>query len=228
MPIYAAIQKADRTLMAHTAEPAGAFSPRPPQPQGDAGAQNRAVRGTPSYWTLYRRGNAPDNWWAYENHLGSPGKEELLQARDKILARNPKLRLVGVHVGSNEEDLGALAKRLDTYPNFNIDVAARVNVFARLEPTVAREFLTRYQDRVIYGSDSVVLDEKAGDEESWRMINAAQEREWSFFATKDTITFGGGGRQPVRQVAGLALPGKVLRKIFNENPKSLFPGITKV
>jgi len=226
MPIYAAIQKADRTLMAHTAEPIGAFSPRLQQPRGDPGAQNGAVRGTPSYWTLYKRGNAPDNWWAYENHLGSPGKEELLQARDKILARNPKLRVVGVHVGSNEEDLGALAKRLDTYPNFNIDVAARVNVLARLEPTVAREFLTKYQDRILYGSDSVILDEKAGDDESWRMINEAQEREWSFFSSKDTVTFPGNARQPAREVPGLALPEKVLRMIFNENPKRLFPGIT--
>ena len=158
MPIYAAIQKADRTLMTHTAEPAGAFSPRP-QPKGGVDAKNGAARGNPSYWTLYKRGNAPDNWWAYENHLGSPGKEDLLLARDQIMARNPKLRVVGVHVGSNEEDLGALGKRLDTYPNFNIDVAARVNVFARLEPSVAREFLIKYQDRILYGSDSVVLDE---------------------------------------------------------------------
>src|SRR5262249_53921094 len=148
MPIYAAIQKADRTLMAHTAEPAGAFSPRP----GSAAASG-AVRANPSYWTLYKRGNAPDNWWAYENHPGSPGKEELLLARDRIMARNPKLRVVGVHIGSNEEDLVALGKRLDTYSNFNIDVAARVNVFTRLAPAVAREFLIRYQDRILYGSD---------------------------------------------------------------------------
>jgi hypothetical protein len=213
MPIYAAIQKADRTLMAHTAEPAGAFSPRPQPNAGDAG------RGNPPYWTLYKRGNAPDNWWAYENHLGSPGKEELLLARDRIMARHPKLRVVGVHIGSNEEDLGALGKRLDTYPNFNIDVAARVSVFARLEPSVAREFLIKYQDRILYGSDSVVLDEKAGDEESWRIMNAAQEREWNFFSGKDNVTFAGNSRQPAREVPGLGLPEKALRKIYNENPQ---------
>src|SRR5262245_16223599 len=220
MPIYAAIQKADRTLMAHTAEPAGAFAPRPQ-------IQNAANRGNPTYWTLYKRGNAPDNWWAFENHPGSPGKEELLLARDRIMARNPKLRVVGVHIGSNEEDLGALGKRLDTYPNFNIDVAARVNVFTRLEPSVAREFLIRYQDRIIYGSDSVVLDEKAGDEESWRIMNAAQEREWNFFSGADNVVFPGNARQPAREAPGLGLPEKVLRKIYNENPKRLFPGIAK-
>jgi predicted TIM-barrel fold metal-dependent hydrolase len=223
MPIYAAIQRADRTLMAHTAEPASAFVPRTPEV-----IQATAGRGNPSYWTLYKRGNAPDNWWAYENHLGSPGKEELLQARDKIMARNPKLRVVGVHLGSNEEDIGALAKRLDTYPNFNVDVAARVNVLARLEPKIASEFLIKYQDRILYGSDSVVLDEDAGKEDSWKAINTAEEREWTFFATKDTVTFSGGRQQPARQVSGLGLPERVLRKIYNENPKRIFPGITKV
>jgi hypothetical protein len=64
------------------------------------------------------------------------------------------------------------------------------------------------------------------EEESWRTINTAQEREWSFFVSRDTITFGG-GRQPAREVPGLGLPEKVLRKIFNENPKRLFPGIAK-
>jgi hypothetical protein len=72
----------------------------------------------------------------------------------------------------------------------------------------------------------VVLDEKAGDEESWRIINAAQEREWNFFSSKDNVTFPGNARQPARAVAGLGLPEKVLRTIFNENPKRLFPGIT--
>jgi len=147
-------------------------------------------------------------------------------ARDQIMVRNPKLRVVGVHIGSNEEDLVALGKRLDTFPNFNIDVAARVNVFARLEPSVAREFLIKYQDRILYGSDSVVLDEKAGDEESWKIMNAAQEREWNFFSSKDPIMFGGNARQPAREVPGLGLPENVLRKIYNENPKRLFPGIT--
>src|SRR5262249_46358335 len=104
---------------------------------------------------------------------------------------------------------------------------ARVNVFARLKPSVAREFLIKYQDRIIYGSDSVVLDEKAGDEESWRIISAAEEREWSFFSSTDKVMFGGNARQPAREVPGLGLPEKVLRKIFNENPKRLFPGITK-
>src|SRR5438477_2569719 len=43
MPVYAAIQKADRTLMAHTAEPAGAFAPRP-QPPAGADTKNGAGR----------------------------------------------------------------------------------------------------------------------------------------------------------------------------------------
>ena len=57
-------------------------------------------------------------------------------------------------------------------------------------------------------------------------MNAAQEREWNYFSGKDPVMFSG-GRQPAREVPGLALPENVLRKIYNENPKRLFPGITK-
>jgi hypothetical protein len=71
-----------------------------------------------------------------------------------------------------------------------------------------------------------VLDERAGEEESWRVINAAQEREWKFFSSKESVIFGGNARQPAREVAGLGLPENVLRKIYSENPKRLFPGIT--
>ena len=58
-------------------------------------------------------------------------------------------------------------------------------------------------------------------------MNASQEREWNFFSSKDNVMFAGNARQPAREVPGLGLPEKVLRKIYNENPKRLFPGIAK-
>ena len=73
----------------------------------------------------------------------APRKAELLLARDRILARFPKLRVVGVHLGSDEEDLHALARRLDQYPNFAVDAAARVSFLARQDRETARQFLVK-------------------------------------------------------------------------------------
>ena len=84
---------------------------------------------------------------------GAPVKEAILTARDRVLARYPKLRVVGCHLGSDEDDLDRLAKRLDAYPNFAVDTAARVRYFARGDRDQVRQFLTRYQDRILYATD---------------------------------------------------------------------------
>ena len=59
----------------------------------------------------------------------APGKEAILTARDRVLARYPRLRVVGCHLGSDEDNLKQLARRLDAYPNFAVDTAARVRYF---------------------------------------------------------------------------------------------------
>ena len=56
-------------------------------------------------------------------------------------------------------------------------------------------------------------------------MSAAQEREWSYLASPGTITFPANARGPASEVQCLGLPERVLRKIFNENPKRWIPGI---
>jgi hypothetical protein len=41
------------------------------------------------------------------------------------------LTLIGAHLGSLEHDLDAIAARLDRYPNFNVEVAARTRNLVR-------------------------------------------------------------------------------------------------
>ena len=125
LPIYEAIQKADRTLVAHLAEPDGAWLP--------LDANNPEI-------TYY---SANPQWHMF-GKPGAPVKEAILTARDRVLARYPDLRVVGCHLGSDEDDLGRLARRLDAYPNFAVDTAARVRYFARGD----RDRVRRVPDQV--------------------------------------------------------------------------------
>src|SRR6185312_5557735 len=79
---------------------------------------------TPPCGRFTRRSNRPTGpcWHIWPS---APAKEVILAARDRVLARDPKLRVVGCHLGSDEDDLTRLAKRLDAYPNFAVDAAAR-------------------------------------------------------------------------------------------------------
>ena len=198
LPIYEAIERADRTLVAHLAEPDGAWLP--------LDAKNPEL-------TYYS--NNPQ--WHMFGKTGAPVKEDILKARDRVLARYPKLRVVGCHLGSDEDDLGRLAKRLDAYPNFAVDTAARVRYFARGDRDQVRQFLTRYQDRVLYATDfSFRNGEPAAAARSLQVIH---DRDWAFFSGGDPMDYSG---KPTR---GLALSEGILRKLFRENALHWLPGL---
>ena len=199
-PIYEAIQKSDRTLIAHLAEPDGAWLP--------LNEKNPEIR--------YYSSN-PD--WHMYNKPGVPSKEDILNARDRVAARFPKLRVIGCHLGSNEEDLGRLAKRLDAHPNFAVDLAARVRYFVSGDHNAATQFLTKYQDRIVYGSDFRLRD--GDDAELWKSAHSQHERDWIFLSTRGPVKYG------QNEVQGLGLPERLLRKIFNENAKRWLPGIVR-
>jgi len=58
-------------------------------------------------------------------------------------------------------------------------------------------------------------------------VNAAHGRDWNFFASSGTVVYGGGGggRAPSREVHGLGLPERVLRKLYRDNTARWYPGI---
>jgi hypothetical protein len=197
LPIYEAIQKADRTLVAHLAEPDGAWLPL-----DDKNPEFPYYSKNPQWHMLGK---------------GAPAKDTILAARDRVLARYSKLRVVGCHLGSDEDDLGKLARRLDAFPNFAVDTAARIRYFARGDRDRAREFLTRYQDRVLYATDFGLRD--VAPEAGAKTLLAWHTRDWAFFSTDAPMEYEG------RPTRGLALPDAVLRKIFRENARKWLPGI---
>jgi predicted TIM-barrel fold metal-dependent hydrolase len=198
LPIYEMIQKQGKTLVAHMAEPDGAWLP--------LDSTNPEV----GYYSKH------PEWYQY-GRKGAPKKEEILAARDRVIAKYPKLRVVGAHLGSNESDLPALGKRLDKYPNFAVDMAARVRYLAAGDHKAVREFLNRYQDRITYGTDFVWRTQT--EQQAWQSVQTAHERDWNFFAQSNDMSYHGHPTQ------GLGLPEKLLRKIFYDNPVRWFPGI---
>lgn len=199
LPIYEAIQKAGKTLICHLAEPDGAWL---------------ALDDPRNTETGYLKGH-PE--WHMYGHPEVPSKETILTARDRVIARFPKLRVIGCHLGSNEENLDRLAKRLDALPNFVVDVASRVRYLMAGDREKARQFVLKYQDRLLYATDFTL---NAGDDErAGRSLEETHDREWNFFASDGMVAARSG------QVQALALPEAVLRKIFRENAVRWLPGI---
>ena len=134
-----------------------------------------------------------------------PSKSTILQARDRVIARHRGLRVIGCHLGSNEDDLPQLARRLDAHSNFAVDVASRVRYLARTDRDTVRQFLTKYQDRIIYATDFVLG--RDDDAKAAQSLLSVHEREWNYFS------------------GDLGLPEPILQKIFRDNAIRWFPGI---
>jgi len=126
--------------------------------------------------------------------------------------------MVGVHLGSMERDLDNIAQHLDKYPNFAIDTAARMDYLMLMPTEKVREFLIKYQDRVLYGTDLDLLPDASFPNvlKDWQSTYA---RDWRFLATAETQNVDG---KPVR---GLNLPQPVLQKLFHGNAIRWIPGL---
>ena len=198
-PIYRDLQKHDKTLVAHQAEPDAAWAPPNPNSLDYSYYKENPV------WYMYEKPEAPK-------------KQQILDARDHLLAMNPKLRVVGAHLGSLEDDLDGLGRRFDRYPNFATDTAARVLHLVVQPSDKVRAFIVKYQDRLVYGTD-------LGVEKTGSIPDAIKEwedhyaRDWHYFATRDSFDYEG------HKTHGLGLPPEVLRKLYHANAVRWIPGI---
>jgi predicted TIM-barrel fold metal-dependent hydrolase len=198
-PIYKAIADENKTLVAHVAEPTSSWKPLDPD--------------NPDY--EYYKENPEWHMYLHPDH---PRKETIIAARDHLLAENPKLRVVGAHLGSMETDVDEIAKRFDRYPNFAVDMAARMEYLMIQPREKVQAFLIKYQDRVLYATDLEFLaDQKTAEaQKEWRETYA---RDWKFLATDQMLPYRG------RQIQGLKLPEPVLRCIYHDNAAQWIPGI---
>jgi predicted TIM-barrel fold metal-dependent hydrolase len=145
---------------------------------------------------------------------GFPSLDELMQARNRVIARHPNTQFIGAHMASSEHDLEQAGKWLDAYPNLSLDFASRISELGR-QPYTSRDFLIRYADRILFGTDG-----------PWPEMRL--NSYWRFLETKDQ-GFDYSEKTPppqgLWQIHGVELPDDVLKKIYYENAARLVPGV---
>jgi predicted TIM-barrel fold metal-dependent hydrolase len=159
-----------------------------------------------------------------------PKWEDLIQQRDNVLKKHPKTTFIGAHFGSETLDLQKLAETFDRYPNFNVDCAARLRILGRLNPPAVRDFFTKYQDRILFGTDSDFDKKFASDEEKKQWQNKAARfysRYLEYFETDrlDIVEPYATSKDWLR-LPGAKLPPSVLEKFYHANAERLIPGLT--
>jgi predicted TIM-barrel fold metal-dependent hydrolase len=177
---------------------------------------------------------------------------ELMRQRDHVLEKHPRTTFIGAHFGSMDSDLAELGRTFEKYPNFSVDCAGpgRLRRLAKLNPQAVRDFFTRYQDRILFGTDGAILSGGRGkpgaitlypsEDPDWRFLDPADTEaveRWQFrtaLTYTQYLQYFEAGRvdladtsQPGSwiRVLGAGLPRDVLEKFYHGNAERLIPGI---
>jgi hypothetical protein len=200
------IEKHNITLIGHLGEPRNAWLP----------VDKMTVAGDKNYFAAHPQ-------YHMYLHPEYPSYEDQINARDHMLEKHPRIRFVGAHLGSLEWSVDELAKRLDKFPNMAVDMAERISHLQYQAVTdwkKVHDFLIKYQDRLIYGTDEGVNSGKDPVEVS-RLAHENWLRHWRFFTS--------GKRMKVPKVEkefnGMKLPREVVDKIYLHNAEKWFPAI---
>jgi predicted TIM-barrel fold metal-dependent hydrolase len=203
-PVYAHLASRRKPLLAHLAEPLEAWLPLDP-------------KGV--HYSYYSRNPR----WHLHGKPGFPSHARLMEARDRILATHAGLVVIGAHLGSLEHDVDEVAKRLDRYPNFHVEVSARTRDLTRQPAAKVRAFFLKYRDRILYGVDRSwtphrtpgVPPTDAQREKFAADLEAQYRRDWDYYAGAGSIAYG------ADTVEALGLPQDVLERFYWKNAARL-------
>jgi predicted TIM-barrel fold metal-dependent hydrolase len=169
----------------------------------------------------------PDTYFSlhYQDSKLYGTKEENLNQIIDVIDRHPHLLFQLPHFGAQPEihRLPNLASWLDRFPNLILDTASSRWMARELSKDVekARDFLIKYSDRVLFGTD---LSSNGENSEYFAKRYDAQRYLWETnvlgkplpFEDADTKDSGG------TFINGLDLPLTVLRKFYWENATRIY------
>jgi predicted TIM-barrel fold metal-dependent hydrolase len=168
------------------------------------------------FWDPIDKNN--ERWLELKTHPGRRyGDKEvqwqtLIDEQHSVFKKHTKTKFIDAHLGWYGNDLKKLGSLLDQMPNVYTEIGAVIAELGR-QPRAAKAFLTKYQDRVLFGKDSWVPAEY---ETYFRVL----ETEDEYFPYHKRY-------HAFWRMYGLGLPDEVLKKIYYKNALSLIPSIDK-
>lgn len=136
--------------------------------------------------------------------------QQIIDEQHNVFRKHPNTKFINAHLGWYGNDLKKLSQLLDEFPNMFTEIGAVIAELGR-QPRVAREFLIKYQNRVMFGKDSWVPDEYST---YFRVLETTDDY---FPYHKRYHAFW--------RMYGLDLPDDVLKKIYYKNALHVIPNI---
>jgi uncharacterized protein len=136
--------------------------------------------------------------------------EQLMAESDALFKAHPKTNFIAAHLHWYGNDLDALAREMDSYPNLYTDIAAVIAELGR-QPRYARQFLEKYADRVLFGKDVWAPAEY----HTYFKVLESGDEYFDYYRRRHAFW----------KMYGLNLPDEVLKKLYYKNALRLVPGL---
>jgi len=192
-PVWAVCAEKKRPVEIHVSDPAAFFTP------------------LDRFNERWHELNEHPNWLFHGDRF--PKREDILEQLRRVIERHPRTTFIGAHMGNSAEDLELVGSWLDRYPNYHVDIDARISELGR-QPYTARKFCIQYQDRVLFGTDTFP------SAEAYRLYYRFLETDDEYWDCAK-----GHHRQGFWMIYGIYLPREVLEKIYYKNAEKLLVGL---
>ena len=138
--------------------------------------------------------------------------DTLIAEQHRLFRNHPKTTFIAAHFGWYPNNLQKLGQLLDEMPNVVVEFGAVIAELGR-QPRAAKQFFTKYQDRILFGKDSWVPDEYATyfrvleTEDEYFPYHKKYHAFWAMY--------------------GIGLPDDILKKVYYKNALRIIPNIDK-
>lgn len=170
-----------------------------------------------SFWNPKDKHN--ERWLELKRHPGRyrsaddyPPFEQVMAEQHHVFRKHPGTKFINAHLGWFGNDLERLGKLLDEMPNVYTELGAVLAELGR-QPRFARQWLIRYQDRVMMGKDSYNVKEYY----TYFRVLETDDEYFDYYRKYHAHW----------KMYGLALPDSVLKKVYFKNALRVIPGIDK-
>ncbi len=138
--------------------------------------------------------------------------DTLISEQHRMFKNHPHTTFIAAHFGWYPNNLAKLGQLLDEMPNVNVEFGAVIAELGR-QPRMAKQFFTKYQDRILFGKDSWVPEE-------YTTYFRVLETEDEYFPYHKKY-------HAFWAMYGMGLPDDILKKVYYKNALRIIPNIDK-
>lgn len=136
--------------------------------------------------------------------------EQLIEEQHNLFKKHKSTTFIAAHMGWHANNLDKLGELLDEMPNMVVEIGAVIAELGR-QPRHAKNFIEKYQDRVLFGKDAY----NPGEYATYFRVLETEDEYFPYYKRYHAFW----------RMYGLGLSDEVLKKLYYKNALRIVPDI---